>query len=69
MTEKGVLTSIKNPATIFKKHRERLKAVRDPNTLINTKITEETPKVRDPEIQERLEKFKGRDAEDVAQGA
>ena len=47
MTEKGVLTSIKNPATIFKKHRERLKAVRDPNTLINTKITEETIAVGD----------------------
>ena len=68
MTEKGVLTSIKTPTKIFQRQRDHLKAIRNPDQKINTKITEETPKVHDPEIRERIQRFKKPDEEDVAQG-
>ena len=50
LTDKGVLSAIKRPNTIFKKHRDRLASIRDPTTRINNRILEATPKVYSAEI-------------------
>ena len=67
MRESGTLSSLKNPETIFAKQREYLKSVRNQERY-RLRVTEDVPKVTDPDIVERIEKYKGRNREDLEKG-
>ena len=51
----------------FAKQREHLRSVKN-QERVRARVTEEVPKLTDPDIIERIEKYKGRNREDVEKG-
>ena len=65
--DSGTLTTLKDPESIFAKQREHLRSVKNAER-VRARVTEEVPKLTDPDIIERIEKYKGRNREDVEKG-